>query len=114
MAFRQNTEQPVPWWHTLHCLNVLREEVICDASDIPRYTGYQPDQKSGMGQVRMCRDWKQLEAWSREHTACWKHIGNIYSDPNFNELDRYKFCPPESNYPATSKTGWLHQWKSVD
>ncbi|KAI4141583.1 MAG: hypothetical protein LQ340_007600, partial [Diploschistes diacapsis] len=99
IAYHSNKEQGQPWHHVLHCLNVLRDEIMCDASDVPMYTGYQPDQASGLGQVRMCRDWGQLEAWAREHTACWRYVEGVES-----ELDRYRFCPSGSPYVEVSQT----------
>ncbi|CAG8958212.1 hypothetical protein HYFRA_00000565 [Hymenoscyphus fraxineus] len=107
VEFHFNSKQSSDYSHLIHCLNVLRDEIQCDASDTPRYTGYQPNQKSGLGQVRLCRDWRQLEAWALGKTACWKHIGDI-RDPGFRELDRYRFCPPGSPYEEMAKTAWLH------
>jgi len=107
VEFNNSTPQSSPLGHVIHCLNVLRDEIICDADDTPRYTGFQPNQKSGLGQVRMCRDWTQLEAWADDHTACWRHIGDI-SDPGFRELDRYRFCPEGSPYAQMAKIKWLH------
>ncbi|GKZ33278.1 hypothetical protein AbraIFM66950_003118 [Aspergillus brasiliensis] len=106
VEFREAQPQSSPWGHVQHCLLVLRDEVMCDADDTPRYTGFQPDQKSGLGQVRMCRDWKQLEQWALEQTACWRHIGEI-SEEGFRELDRYRFCPEGSPYKEVSETTWL-------
>jgi hypothetical protein len=80
---------------------------MCDADDVPRYTGFQPAQKTGYGQIRMCRDWDQLNAWAEEHTSCWRHVGDM-SEPGFRELDRYRFCPSGSPYEHASKTKWLH------
>lgn len=107
VEFQSGSKQSSNFSHLIHCLNVLRDEIRCEASDTPRYTGYQPDQKSGLGQVRMCRDWKQLENWAVENTACWRHIGDI-KDPGFRELERYRFCPPGSPYEELAKTAWLH------
>ncbi|KAF5873482.1 uncharacterized protein Bfra_004943 [Botrytis fragariae] len=113
VEFHNNTPQSSPYLHVIHCLNVLRDEVMCNADDTPRYTGFQEDQKSGLGQVRMCRDWKQLEVWADEHTACWKHVGEIRED-GFRELDRYRFCPPGSPYEEMSKTAWLRPGQHVE
>ncbi|KAL8950965.1 MAG: hypothetical protein Q9222_003026 [Ikaeria aurantiellina] len=104
--FHANTEQSVPWGHVLHCFDVLREEIMCNADDTPRYTGFQPDQASGLGQARMCKDWTQLDAWSRAHTACWRYVGNS-SAPGFRELDRYRFCPQGSPWKEMAETAWI-------
>lgn len=112
VEFRSDSPQSVPWLHLGHCLNVLRDEIMCNADETPRYTGFQPNQKSGLGQVRMCRDWKQLESWAQEHTACWRYVGDI-SEPGFRELDRYRFCPEGSPYEHMAKTAWLHDETKV-
>jgi hypothetical protein len=89
-------EQSTPFEHQLHCVDALRQEVICNADDTPRYTGFQPHKSSGLGQFRQCRNWKDLEAWAAENTACWRYINN--TDPDFDSLERYKFCPEGSPY----------------
>ncbi|KAE8163763.1 hypothetical protein BDV40DRAFT_132183 [Aspergillus tamarii] len=106
VEFRDGREQSSPWGHLAHCLLVLRDEVMCEADDTPRYTGFQPNQKSGLGQVRMCRDFEQLERWALENTACWRHVGEIREE-GFRELDRYRFCPEGSPYKEMSETLWL-------
>ena len=108
VEFKANTPQSSPYLHVIHCLNVLRDEIMCDADDTPRYTGFQPNQKSGLGQVRMCRDWTQLEAFADNHHACWRHVGEIHED-GFRELDRYRFCPEGSPYAELARTKWLKE-----
>jgi len=83
--------QRQPFVHLFHCLDAFHQDIICNADDTPRYTGKTNHVSSGLGQVKMCRDWNQLELWSKENSACYKNI-----DP-FNEsipiVERYKFCP---------------------
>lgn len=104
--FRSNSAQSSHWGHIQHCLLVLRDEVICNADDVPRYTGFQQNRASGQGQYRMCRDFSKLEDWAMKHTACWRHIGKM-GDPGFRELDRYRFCPEGSPYKEMSEVKWL-------
>ncbi|KAE8319485.1 hypothetical protein BDV41DRAFT_571116 [Aspergillus transmontanensis] len=106
VEFRDGREQSSPWGHLAHCLLVLRDELICEADDTPRYTGFQPNQKSGLGQVRMCRDFEQLERWALDNTACWRHVGEI-KEEGFRELDRYRFCPEGGPYKEMSESLWL-------
>jgi hypothetical protein len=86
-----------PLEHTAHCLNVLRDDVMCNSDDTPRYTGRFNAEKgkehptSGVGQVRMCNDWNKLRAWANEHSGCYKPINK--SNPDFPTIERYKFCP---------------------
>ena len=89
--------QSLPRFHITHCLDALRDDVICNADDIPRYTGRRNEQASverpisGIGQARMCKDWSKLKDWAVKHTACYK---NIHShDWDFPPAERYKFCP---------------------
>lgn len=84
------------WGHHMHCFESLLEDTICMADDTPRYTSFDHPGLSGMGQSRYCRSWDQLEAWAQEHTSCWRHINA--TDPKFDTLLRYRYCPPGSPY----------------
>ncbi|KAH8674287.1 hypothetical protein BX600DRAFT_495556 [Xylariales sp. PMI_506] len=60
---QRKTEQMVPWGHAHHCLDSLRQAVLCNADSTLLYT----DDNGitfGNGQVRMCRDWKSLTTWA--------------------------------------------------
>jgi hypothetical protein len=97
IEFRDGLPQSGHLGHSLHCFDSLLQDMLCDADDTPRYTGGgQPRGSSGMGQKRMCRDWRRLEAWAKENTACWMHINDTQHD--IDTLERYKFCPPGSPY----------------
>jgi len=95
---QKGLQQSSPFEHQLHCVDALRQEVICNADDTPRYTGSQPHKSSGLGQVRQCRNWNDLEAWAADNTACYRYIN--YTQPEFDSLERYKFCPEGSPYSA--------------
>lgn len=94
--------EPLTWayGHVLHCLNVLRETVMCAADDEPLYTGplhaqtNEPNPRAGIGFTRMCRDWDKLQAWGRDRSACWRPL-NVFNR-TFPETERYKFCPDGS------------------
>ncbi|KAL9623030.1 MAG: hypothetical protein Q9160_002749 [Pyrenula sp. 1 TL-2023] len=89
-------QQTIPEGHVLHCLESLRDDVICKADDMPRYTGRRNAQAdvmdpfSGVGQKRMCRDWDQLTKWAIERTACYGRAGNNAETPL---LDLFTQCP---------------------
>ena len=71
---------------------------MCHADDTPRYSGMgQPTGFSGLGQVRMCRDWTQLRRWGREHSACWRYNDGDDAEDQ-DTLERYRFCPEGSPY----------------
>ncbi|PLB51571.1 hypothetical protein P170DRAFT_506552 [Aspergillus steynii IBT 23096] len=85
----QRLPQRIAFSHILHCLDQLRQDVLCNADDTPRYAGFQSPPGTGAGQVRLCRDWEQLERWAVERSACFRH-----EDETPGRLvDRFKFCP---------------------
>lgn len=83
--------------HLMHCLNLLRESVVCHADDTPLYIGrlhkniHENSPRAGTGTVKMCRDWKRLQEWSRARSACYKP--EYWTQPGYSEIDRYKNCP---------------------
>ncbi|KAI0532444.1 hypothetical protein GGR58DRAFT_517712 [Xylaria digitata] len=89
MYTEQGLPQRIAMTHALHCLDQLRQDVICNADDTPRYAGFQDPPGTGAGQVRMCKDWSRLEAWALEHTACFKHEDEVPGPM----IERFKSCP---------------------
>lgn len=85
--------------HAIHCLNELRESVMCNADDTPLYTGqlnanvHANEVVNGRGMVRMCRDWDVLMQWADERSACYLSEDKNRKNETFSELDRYKNCP---------------------
>ncbi|PSR82550.1 hypothetical protein BD289DRAFT_12716 [Coniella lustricola] len=85
--------------HLIHCLNLLRKTVVCNADDTPLYTGHlhanakSEHPNAGIGSTRMCRDWNALLTWSRARSACYRPV-NWSSD--YPEIERYKYCPDGS------------------
>ncbi|CAD6578628.1 MAG: hypothetical protein ASARMPRED_008786 [Alectoria sarmentosa] len=57
--------------HILHCLDGLRQDIICEADDTPLYMKAEPDKTTGDNQMRECRDFNALERWAKERTACF-------------------------------------------
>lgn len=94
--FSMGLPQSEDWEHISHCINSLREDLMCQADDTPRWTGYAP-MISGVDQVRQCRDWKQLEAWTKERNACHKHGATVVGEPG-DQLEKWTYCPPGSPY----------------
>ena len=92
MEFYLHETQSEPFGHIMHCLDSLRQDILCQADDTPRFTGTIPS-RSGVGQNRVCRDWDKLAAWAKRHTACHRHIH--FSD---TVLERFQFCPEGSPY----------------
>lgn len=93
-------EQTWEYEHLLHCLNVLRETVMCNADDTPLYTGLlhgninSSTPRAGIASVKMCRDWNTLLEWGRARSACYRPVH--WFEEGFPELERYKYCPDGS------------------
>lgn len=86
-----------PLYHVYHCLDALRQEVLCDADDTPRYTGMgQADKASATHQIRLCKDWGHMEAWALENSACWRYFDE--KDAPGDTLEQYRYCPEGSPY----------------
>ncbi|MCJ1437276.1 hypothetical protein MMC27_006662 [Xylographa pallens] len=96
-AYHAGLPLPVSLYHVYHCLDALRQEVLCDADDTPRYTGMgQADKSSATYQIRQCRDWNQMKAWADSHSACWRYADEQHEPTN--RLEQYRFCPDGSPY----------------
>jgi len=87
--YRLSTPQKIPHAHVVHCLDNLRQDIICSADDSPRYL-HNNGSHSGENQVRQCRDFNKLNAWAEQHDACYKPIKQLGED--MAEIERYKYC----------------------
>lgn len=63
--FKEAKEQTVPWMHVTHCLDSLRQVVLCKMDDNLLYT--EDGNIYGDGQVHKCGDWNALTDWVTEH-----------------------------------------------
>ena len=95
VANQRNQKQLISYDHLFHCLDGLRQDVMCVADDTPM-----PAAKThhiGDGQIRLCRDWNKLLAWSMQpkQNAC--HKFDDYREVT-NTLELFAFCPPDSPY----------------
>ncbi|KAK5627125.1 hypothetical protein RRF57_002840 [Xylaria bambusicola] len=98
--YRRGVSQTRSWHHISHCLDALRRQIICDADDTPRATDRRVEVVSGLHQHRQCRSWEQLEAFAKQHTACYKRP-ETPDETKASKLDRFKHCPPDSGYVVT-------------
>lgn len=81
--------------HIYHCLDGLRQDIMCTADDTPMPAPIA--HRVGDGQVRYCRDWEKLVAWATrpDQHACYKF--DDYREAT-NTLELFAFCPPNSPY----------------
>ena len=88
-----------PMYHVYHCLDALRQEVLCDADDTPRYTGKgQSSKASATHQIRLCKDWGLMEDWALAHSSCWHYEDEKHAPAD--TLKQYRYCPEGSPYNA--------------
>lgn len=91
--------------HIAHCLDSLRQDILCWADDTPQHyvalngTGHKGT--TGQGQTRMCRDWTKMEAWGQQHNACYAFINE--TEGVSAEVERYKYCPEGSVFGANMR-----------
>ena len=84
--------------HVEHCLDTFLQDVYCHADDLPLFQ--LPLDKGGLEahagdlQTRECRDFRELEIFSKKNSACYREDPGIVT----NELDFYKFCSENSPY----------------
>ncbi|OKL57706.1 hypothetical protein UA08_06900 [Talaromyces atroroseus] len=93
--FRNNQSQTIEWQHVLHCLGALRDDIMCNADDTPRFTE-KGGRRPGEGQVRKCRDWSKLQEFVQEHAGCFKYIHP--ENHTMETIERVKYCPNDSPY----------------
>ena len=107
----EGVESIISWEHYDHCLDALRQDIMCRADDTPMYA--KKGQHVGDGQVSMCRDWDKLIAWtqSRDRHACF-HMIDDYK-PIKHNLERFAFCPTDSPYYEVSQA-YFERWGHDD
>ena len=85
--------QTTPLTHITHCLDDLRQDILCHADDTPRWTANNSNPESGIGQNRQCRDWAELHMWAHKNSACKRRL---VRGEDIDQIERFKFCAPDS------------------
>ncbi|KAJ5721761.1 uncharacterized protein N7483_009695 [Penicillium malachiteum] len=90
-------EASIPSDHIEHCLDSLRQDLMCKADDTPMpslklYNG------GGEGQAMQCKDFDKLVAWTQapERNACYKRLTDY--QVIVHSVERYAFCPQDSEH----------------
>ena len=92
-------KQLIDQHHIYHCLDILRQDIMCRPDDTPMPTT-QERHKIGDGQERKCKDWNALITWTQnsEREACFR----MFSDyRRMHTLEQFAFCNEESKYRKT-------------
>ncbi|KAG8156765.1 hypothetical protein KVR01_013370 [Diaporthe batatas] len=93
-SYRASTPQKTPFPHILHCLDNLRQDIICAADDSPRYLTNNGSH-SGESQVRFCRDFGKLNDWARERDACFRQQHDLADV--MEPIEKFTYCKTEEN-----------------
>lgn len=128
LEYRTNHTQTYSTEHILHCLDNLRVDLECSADDTPRYIppgATESTAKTGVGQVRKCRDWSKMKAWAKEHGACFNYNQFLHEELTENKVypTAWQFCDKDNKYlPMVQKhyhktSDWvapLPEWPDID
>lgn len=78
----------------MHCLDSLRQYVMCNPDETLLYTFGRRD--VGHGQVKMCKDWDRIRDWAQERSACY-----FDSEPD-SGIQRWGNCQIGDGLPVGS------------
>lgn len=96
MEHREGLPQTFDEHHLVHCLDQLRADTECTADDTLRFTTPDRNKTTAVGQIRQCRDFKQLRAWTEAHSGCYRYGDPLFEDAQESQLPRKRFCPEGS------------------
>lgn len=90
-----------PTNHILHCLDSLRQDVMCIVDDTPM-----PAERlhhAENGQVRRCRNWEKMKIWAThpDQHACYRFDDYRMAT---NTLELFAFCPENSPYRSIANS----------
>ena len=95
LDYQRGNEQVISAHHIHHCLDALRQDLMCQADDtpMPAFPAH-----IGNNQIRQCRDWEKFVAWTQqpEHSSCYRTFD--YYRPMYHGIEHYAFCPKYSPY----------------
>ncbi|KAF2193117.1 hypothetical protein K469DRAFT_619703 [Zopfia rhizophila CBS 207.26] len=94
--------------HIAHCLDTIRQDIMCHADDTPMPT-INERHKIGDGQARKCKDWDALVRWTQapERQSCFKMIDEYRRVPN--SLEEFAYCPVDSPYAPVMER-YFERW----
>lgn len=111
--YHRSAPQTVTRGHIKHCLDTLRQTIMCSADDAPMPTFPRNSRSTGDGQAMECRSWDKLVEWSKspEMETCFDSLDE-YRKPKHN-LERFAYCPKDSKYFPVMKA-YFEKWGHKD
>lgn len=67
MHYYLEEEQTAPWAHVVHCLDMIRQTLMCNMDTTLMWL-HDPDTFAD-GQLHVCRDFWQLHHWASQHAG---------------------------------------------
>ncbi|CAI6336795.1 unnamed protein product [Periconia digitata] len=86
--------------HLYHCLNTVRQDLMCKSDDTIMTTGNKPH-VIGDDQTVWCRNWDSLVDWAQDpqRHACYRILDD--DKPVQHSLELYAYCPKDSPHYET-------------
>ena len=100
--FQRGLPETLNGIHAQHCLDTLRQSVMCRADDTLMPTSDDTSFAIGDHEVIMCRDFDALSKWALapERNACHRALSDFR--PIHHSIERYAFCPEDSPYKVVA------------
>lgn len=102
MDLQAGNESVVSAEHVFHCIDSLRQDIMCKADDTPMPS---PRIQNSIGdqQVLQCRDLSKVVEWAMapERGACYR-AGNDFR-PVIHSLERHAYCAVDSPFYSVAK-----------
>ncbi|KAJ5239324.1 MFS multidrug transporter [Penicillium chermesinum] len=93
-------EGSIPPGHIEHCLDTLRQDLMCKADDTPM-PSLELLNGGGENQNMHCKNFDKLVEWTQapERNACYKRLTDYKTI--VHSIERYAFCPRDSEHYDT-------------
>ncbi|KAF7879468.1 hypothetical protein EAF04_000664 [Stromatinia cepivora] len=92
MEYRMGIEQSLSHHHIIHCLDQIQTDILCTADDTLRVTFPDRPGTAAQGQIRQCRSWDALEAWTMAHPGCFRYGNPNVEDEKTSQIPRMRYC----------------------
>lgn len=98
--------------HVYHCLDSLRQDLMCSADDTPMPVTTLPD-KIGVDQIRTCRDFDALVQWTKEPNRfpCYYRPVDDPRKPR-QQIEAYGYCKEGSPY-FEAQEAYFAKWGHI-
>jgi hypothetical protein len=92
MEYREGISQSFGESHIIHCLDQIRADIECSADDTLRVTTPDRNKTTAVGQIRQCRSFNELKAWTLAHPGCYRFGNSTFEDAQESQLPRKRYC----------------------